>query len=67
MATFAPSQPLRIGQLVRRRTEPEGAPGVGLVGGLIFGNPCLAVVRWRGAPSTFEREDALEEIVKLEE
>jgi hypothetical protein len=67
MATFAPSQSLRIGQLVHRRTEPESAPVVGLVGGLIFGDPCLVVVRWRGGPSTFEREDALEEVVRLQE
>jgi hypothetical protein len=67
MATFAPSQPLRIGQLVRRRADPEDAPGVGLVGGLIFGDPGLAIVRWRGVPSTFEREDALEEVVRLPE
>jgi hypothetical protein len=67
MATFAPSEPLHIGQLVRRRTEPEGTPVVGLVGGLILGDPALALVRWRGAPSTFEREDALEEVVRLQE
>jgi hypothetical protein len=40
---------------------------VGLVGGLILGDPALALVRWRGAPSTFEREDALEEVVRLQE
>jgi hypothetical protein len=65
MATFAPPEPLQIGQLVRRRTDPEGAPIVGLVGRLIFGDPGLAVVRWRGALSTFEREDALEEVVVI--
>jgi hypothetical protein len=62
MATFAPSAPLHIGQLVRRRGDPADASVVGLVGGLIVGDPGLAVVRWRGAPSTFEREDALEEV-----
>jgi hypothetical protein len=67
MATFAPSATLRIGQLVRRRADPEGAPVVGLVGGLIFGDPCLVLVRWGRAPSTFEREDALVEVVRLQE
>lgn len=56
----APFVPLRIGQLVRRRIDPGDTPAdVGLVGGMVFGNPNLALVRWRGTPSTFEPEDTL--------
>jgi hypothetical protein len=65
MATFAPSEPLRIGQLVRRLNDPDGTHLVGRIGGLIFGDPSLAVVRWQGGPVSFEREDALGEVEEL--
>jgi len=50
---------IRIGQLVRRRIDPLSTPLVGEVGGLVFGNPNLALVRWPGSGSTFEPEDTL--------
>jgi len=50
---------IRIGQLVRRRSDPVDTPLVGIVGGLVFGDQNLALVRWRGAGSTFEPEDTL--------
>jgi hypothetical protein len=56
MATATPQIPLQLGQLVRRRFDPVDLPFVGTVGGLIFGNPDLAIVRWEGAPWTFELE-----------
>jgi hypothetical protein len=32
------------------------------VGGLVFGDPNLVLVRWPGARSTFEPEDTLVEV-----
>jgi hypothetical protein len=48
---------IRIGQLVRRRIDPLSTPLVGEVGGLVFGNPNLALGRWPEGGSTFEPED----------
>jgi hypothetical protein len=59
MPTVAPSGPLWIGHLVRRRIDPVNTPLVGVVGGLIFADQNLALVRWPGAWSTFEPEDTL--------
>jgi hypothetical protein len=59
MATAAPFIPLRIGQLVRRRIDPANTRSVGVVGGLVFGDQNLALVRWPGSGSTFEPEDTL--------
>jgi hypothetical protein len=49
VVTAEPFVPLRIGQLVRRRSDPKDTPLVGIVGGLLFGdqNLALALVRWR--------------------
>jgi hypothetical protein len=57
MSTAAPRIMLQIGQTVRRRLEPQGA--VGVVVGLVFVEPSLALVRWSGTASTFELEDSL--------
>jgi hypothetical protein len=63
MVTAAPVVPLRIGQLVRRRIDPVDTPLVGRVGGLVFGDQNLAIVRWPRPPwSTFEPEDTLVEV-----
>jgi hypothetical protein len=59
MATAAPFTPLRIGQLVRRRIHPVNTRSVGVVGGLVFGDQNLALVRWPASGSTFEPEDTL--------
>ena len=58
MARPVPDVPLEIGQHVRRRGAPLGAPS-GLVAGLVFVEPCVALVRWHEAPATFEPIDAL--------
>jgi hypothetical protein len=60
----APLVPLRIGQLVRRRIDPLSTPLVGVVGGLVFGDQNLALVRWPGAWWTFEPEDTLIEVFR---
>jgi hypothetical protein len=65
MATAAPFLPLQIGQLVRRRTDPEDTLVVGVVGGLLFLDRDLVLVRWRGGPSTFEPENTLVEVFRL--
>jgi hypothetical protein len=65
MVTAAPVVPVRIGQLVRRRIDPVATPAVGRVGGMVFGDPNLALVRWPGAGSTFEPEDTLIEVFRL--
>jgi hypothetical protein len=65
MATAAPRIPLQLGQLVRRRFDPVDSPLVGIVGGLVFGNPDQAIVRWEGAPWTFEPEATLVEVYRL--
>jgi hypothetical protein len=65
MATAAPFLPLQIGQLVRRRTDPEDTPVVGVVGGLLFLDRDLVLVRWQGASSTFEPENTLVEVFRL--
>jgi hypothetical protein len=57
--------PLRIGQLVRRRSDPVDTPLVGRIGGLVFGDQNLALVRWPRAGSTFEPEDTLIEVFRL--
>ncbi len=56
-----PDVPVEIGQQVRRRNAPEGAPS-GLVAGLVFVEPRVALVRWRNAPATFEPVDALVDV-----
>lgn len=65
MVTAAPVVPVRIGQLVRRSNDPANTPTVGIVGGMVFGYPNLALVRWPGAGSTFEPEDTLIEVFRL--
>jgi hypothetical protein len=65
MATVTPQVPLQLGQLVRRRFDHVDSPLVGTVGGLVFGNPDLAIVRWEGAPWTFEPEATLVEVYRL--
>jgi len=62
MVTAAPFVRIRIGELVRRRIDPADTPRVGRVGGLVFGDQNLALVRWPGARSTFEPEDTLVEV-----
>ena len=62
MVTAAPVVPVRIGQLARRRIDPVATPAVG---GMVFGDPNLALVRWPGAGSTFEPEDTLIEVFRL--
>jgi hypothetical protein len=58
MATAVPLVPLELGQLVRHHTDLVDRPTVGAVGGLVFGDSVLVLVRWEGAPFTFEvRED----------
>ena len=65
MATAARSVPLRIGQLIRRRTDPVDTPVVGVVGGFLFGvDRDLVIVRWQGASSTFEPADTLVEVFR---
>jgi hypothetical protein len=64
MATPTPQMPLHLGQWVRRRFDPLDPPLVGIVGGLVFGNPDLAIVRWVGAPWTFEPEATLVEFLR---
>jgi hypothetical protein len=44
--------------------DPLDPPLVGIVGGLIFGNPDLAIVRWVGVPWTFEPEATLVEFLR---
>ena len=65
MVTAARFAPPRIGQLVRRRSDPVDTPLVGRVGGLVFGDQNLALVRWPRAGSTFEPEDTLIEVFRL--
>jgi len=65
MVTSAPVVPVRIGQLVRCRIDPVATPAVGRVGGMVLGDPNLALVRWTGAGSTFEPEDTLIEVFRL--
>ena len=60
--TAAPFVAIRIGELVRRRIDPADTLRVGRVGGLVFGDPNLVLVRWPGARSTFEPEDTLVEV-----
>jgi hypothetical protein len=57
--------PVRIGQLVRRSRDPVDTPDVGRVGGMVFGDPNLALVRWPETRSTFEPEDMLIEVFRL--
>ena len=64
MARRVRNVPLEIGQLVRRRDTPIGAPS-GLVAGLVFVEPCMALVRWRDWPATFELIDALVDVGEL--
>jgi len=59
MVTAARFVPPRIGELVRRRSDPVDTPLVGRVGGLVFGDQNLALVRWPRARSTFERAQPL--------
>jgi hypothetical protein len=63
MSTAAPRLQLKIGQRVRRRTDPQGA--VGLVVGLVLVEPCQALVRWPDGASAFEPEDSLVEVFVL--
>jgi len=66
MVTAARFVPPRIGQLVRRRSDPVDTPLVGRVGGLVFGDQNLALVRWGPrAGSTFEPEGTLIEVFRL--
>jgi hypothetical protein len=57
--TPTPQIPLQLGQFVCRRFDSLDPPLVGIVGGLVFGDPDLAIVRWVGAPWTFEPEATL--------
>ena len=61
MAARVLDVPLEIGQHVRRRGAPVGAPS-GVVAGLVFIEPCVALVRWSAAPATFEPIDALVDV-----
>ena len=65
MVTAAWVVPVYIGQLVRRRRDPVDTPDVGRVGGMVFGNPNLALVRWPEERSTFEPEETLIEVLRL--
>jgi hypothetical protein len=59
MAGSPPRLPFDLGLLVRRRTDPITV--VGVIVGLFLPPSRLALVRWRGAASTFERLDNLVE------
>jgi hypothetical protein len=56
-----PDVPVELGRRVRRRGAPDDAPS-GLVAGLVFVEPRVALVRWRNARATFEPVDALVDV-----
>ena len=64
MSITAPDPALRLGQVVRRTTDPTGAL-LGVVIGVLFVPADAAMVRWWNKATSIERADALVDVREL--